>query len=209
MKKASSVALAIGGGYLLGRKRKWRLAMLLAGAAATGKVGGMATQVIKRGGSAAAPSGALTGALGNLSPELGKVMGTVRGDLADAGKAAVRAAAVNRINQLTDSLAERAEGIRSPRDADEGEAQEREPQEREPEEPDEGGGGAADTGPGSGRREGARPRRREPSGRDTEDRPRRRREPERGDRGGGPGRRAANRPAAGGSRSAPARKGGK
>jgi hypothetical protein len=202
MKKASNVALAIGAGYLLGRKRKGRLALVLAGAAATGKLGGVATHAVKRGGSIVGSSEAV----GNLSPELANVMGAVKGDLADAGKAAVRAAAAGRINRLTDSLHERAEGIRSPRDDDEAEVAEQEQEESD----DDSGKGrrtgrdAADVGSGSGRRDTVRPRRREPSARDT-DRPGRRREPERGDQGGGPSRLAAKRPAAdGGSRSSPA-----
>ena len=207
MKKASNVALAIGAGYLLGRKRKGRLALVLAGAAATGKLGGVATQAIKRGGSLVGSSEAV----GNLSPDLGNVMSTVKGDLADAGKAAVRAAAAGRINRLTDSLHERAEGIRSPRDEEEDEA---EPGAEEQESDDDSrtdgtDRDAAGVGSGSGRRDTARPRRREPSARDT-DRPSRRRESERGDHGGGPSRRAAKRPAAdAASRSSSARKRGK
>ena len=212
MKKASNVALAIGAGYLLGRKRKGRVALVLAGAAATGKLGGVATQAIKRGGSVVGSSEAVS----NLSPELGNVMGTVKGDLADAGKAAVRAAAAGRINRLTDSLHERAEGIRSPRDEEVEEA-EAEAEEQEPEESDDRRRGrradrdASDvgSGSGSGRRDTARPPRREPRARNT-DRPSRRRESERGDHGGGPSRRAAKRPAVdGGSRSSSARKRGK
>jgi hypothetical protein len=210
MKKASNVALAIGAGYLLGRKRKGRLALLLAGAAATGKVGGVATQAIKRGGSLLGSSEAV----GNLSPELGNVMGTVKGDLADAGKAAVRAAAAGRINRLTDSLHERAESIRSPR-AEEEDEPEAEAEEQEPEEADDDSRNgrrtdrdAAGVGSGSGRRDTARPRRREASARDT-DRPSRRREPERGDQGGGPRRRAAKRPASDGGSRQSARKRGK
>ncbi len=214
MKKASNVALAIGAGYLLGRKRKLRLALVLAGAATTGKVGGIATQAMKRGGSlVGSPE-----AIGKLSPELGNVMGTVKNDLADAGKAAVRAAAVNRVNRLTDSLHERAEGFRSPRDADEAEDEaedDAEAGEPEPDEPDEDSRGGRRTGrdataagPASGRREAARPRRREPSGRDT-DRPGRRREQDHDHRGGGTSRRSAKRAADGGSRSPSARKRGK
>ena len=211
MKKASNVALAIGAGYLLGRKRKGRLALVLAGAAATGKLGGVATQAIRRGGSIVGSSEAVS----NLSPELGNVMGTVKGDLADAGKAAVRAAAAGRINRLTDSLHERAEGIRSPRDEEVEEAEAE--AEQEPEESDDRRRGrradrdASDvgSGSGSGRGDTARPPRREPRARNT-DRPSRRRESERGDHGGGPSRRAAKRPAAdGGSRSSSARQRGK
>jgi len=210
MKKASNVALAIGAGYLLGRKRKFRLALAVAGAAATGKLGSVATQAVKRGGSLAGSSEAL----GKLSPELAGVMGTVRGDLAGAGKAAVRAAATNRINRLTDSLHERAEGIRNARDEgeDEPEAAEPEAAGREPDELDDDGSGRqpsarnAEARRRSGRRDASGPRRREPRGRDT-DRPTRRSEPERGDRDGGPRRRAAKRSSAGGdSGSSSARK---
>ncbi len=209
MRKASNVALAIGAGYLLGRKRKGRLALVLAGAAATGKVGGVATQAIKRGGSLVGSSEAVR----NLSPELGNVMGTVKGDLADAGKTAVRAAAAGRINRLTDSLHERAEGIRSPRDeeVEEAEAEEEEPEESDDDRRRDRGTDrdASGVGSGSGRGDTARPPRREPRARNT-DRPSRRRESERGDHGGGPSRRAAKRPAAdGGSRSSSARKRGK
>jgi hypothetical protein len=123
MKKASNVALAIGAGYLLGRKRKLRLALAVAGAAASGKLGSVATQAVKRGGSRVGSSEAL----GKLSPELAGVMGTVREDLADAGKAAVRTAAASRINRLTDSLHERAEVMRNPRDEDMDEAGDGEP----------------------------------------------------------------------------------
>lgn len=205
MNKTSNVALAIGGGYLLGRKRKLRLALLLAGAAATGKLGGVATKAIKRGGALVGSSEALS----KLSPELGNIMGTVTGDLADAGKAAVRAAATQRVNRLTDSLHERAEGFRNPRDAEEDE--DREPAEQDDDSREGGPTGreGSKAGPRSGRRDTARPRRREPSGRDT-DRPRRRRDSERGDRGGGPSRRTGTRPAADeGSRPSSARKRGK
>jgi hypothetical protein len=213
MKKASNVALAIGAGYLLGRKRKLRLAVAVAGVAASGKLGSVAAQAVKRGGSLAGSSEAL----GKLSPELADLMGTVREDLAGAGKAAVRTAAASPINRLTDSLHERAEGIRSPRD-EEVEEPEAEAEEQEPEESDDDrrrgrrtdrDANGVGSGSGSGRSDTARPPRREPRARNT-DRPSRRRESQRGDHGGGPSRRAAKRPAAdGGSRSSSAGKRGK
>jgi hypothetical protein len=128
--KTSNVALAIGAGYLLGRKRRLRLAMALAAVAATGRLGGLATKAAKRGGTMVGSSGALE----KVSPEVGKVVSTVRSDLADAGKAAARAAIASRIETLTDSLHQRAEGIRNPHEREEPE----EPEERgEPDEPDE------------------------------------------------------------------------
>jgi hypothetical protein len=171
MNKASTVALAIGAGYLLGRKRRLRLALIVASAAATGRVGDVAAKALKGGGSAATSSEAL----GKLSPELSKVMGTMRGELADAGKAAVQAAVASRIESLTDSLHDRAEGLRNPAEPDEGEQD-------QPDEPDRRGGerprgrGSGETRP-SDRRDSERPRRPKPDDRGR-DRSRRRREPE-------------------------------
>jgi hypothetical protein len=180
MKKASNVALAIGAGYLLGRKHKLRLALVLATATATGRLGGAATQAIKRGGSLLGSSDAM----GKLSPDLGKVMSTARGDLAGAGKAAVQAAVATRIESLTDSLHERTEGLRNPPEPDEPEEEEAEEAEQEePGEPDRRGRdgrprgrGRGESGPGA-RRNSERPRRREQDDRGS-DRSRRGREPE-------------------------------
>jgi hypothetical protein len=166
--KTSNVALAIGAGYLLGRKRRLRLAMALAAVATTGRLGGLATKAAKRGGTMVGSSGALE----KFSPEVGKVVSTVRSDLADAGKAAARAAIASRIETLTDSLHERAEGIRNPHEREETE----EPEEREePDEPDEP----------QVRQDVPRPRDREAGhprdkARRDSDRPSRRSEPERG-----------------------------
>ena len=73
------VALAIGAGYLLGRGRKLRLALILGGAAATGAFG---SGLLRRGAKLAGSSGLL----GKLSPEVGEITDMVRGDLLDAGK---------------------------------------------------------------------------------------------------------------------------
>jgi hypothetical protein len=180
MKKASNVGLAIGVGYLLGRKHKLRLALLLATATATGRLGGAATQAIKRGGSLLGSSDAM----GKLSPDLGKVMSTVRGDLAGAGKTAVQAAVASRIESLTDSLHERTEGLRNPPEPHEPEEEEEEAAEQEePDEPDRHGRGERPGGRGRGesrpsaRRDSERPRRREQDDRGS-DRARRHREPE-------------------------------
>lgn len=109
MKNGPTVALAIGAGYLLGRRRKMRLAVMLATAtAASGAGGGLAKQAIKQGGKLLGSSDVL----GGLSPGIGKLAGTVRSDLADAGKAAARSALNSRIDSLTESLHGRAEAVR-------------------------------------------------------------------------------------------------
>jgi hypothetical protein len=110
MKCSTQAALAIGAGYLLGRRRKMRLAAMLAAGAATGGLGSLGGKALQRGikmlGS--------TEALGKFAPQLGELADTVRGDLIDAGKAAATAAVNNRIESLTDSLHERAEFVRDP-----------------------------------------------------------------------------------------------
>jgi hypothetical protein len=199
MNKASTVALAIGAGYLLGRKRKLRLALIIASAAATGRVGDVAANALKRGGSLAGSSEML----GKLSPELTKVAGTMGGQLADAGKAAVQAAVASRVESLTDSLHDRAEGLRNPAEPDEGEQD-------QADEPDRRGGGERPRGRSRGetrpsaRRDSERPRRKTDDR--GGDRPRRRREPE----GNGEIRRPARQSSADGeSRTSSSRRRGK
>jgi hypothetical protein len=108
--KGTQTALALGVGYILGRRRKMRLTMMLAAAAATGGVGGGA---LRRGMKMLGS----TEALGKVSPQLAEIVDTVRGDLLDAGKAAAVAAATNRIGSLSDTLHERAQSIREPAEA--------------------------------------------------------------------------------------------
>jgi hypothetical protein len=55
-----------------------------------------------------------TEAVGKFAPQLGELADTVRSDLMDAGKAAATAALTSRIENLTDSLQERAEMVRDP-----------------------------------------------------------------------------------------------
>ncbi len=108
MKKSSSAALAVGVGYVLGRRHKLRVALLFAAAATTG---GLPGRLMKQGGKLIGSSDALA----KVSPELGKLAGTVKGDLADAGKAAAKAAVTGRVDALTDSLHAKAEAVRAPR----------------------------------------------------------------------------------------------
>ena len=109
MKCSTQTAVALGVGYLLGRKHKFRTAAVAAVAAGFGStsVGGL---LLRRG----AKMLTSPAALGKVSPQLGELADTVRGDLLDAGKAAVSAAVTNRIDSLTDSLHDQAERIRNP-----------------------------------------------------------------------------------------------
>src|SRR5215469_1988651 len=102
-------ATAIGVGYLLGRRKKFRTATLMAAATAVGgtTVGGL---VLRRGMKMLGNAEALN----KIAPQLGDLADTVRGDLLGAGKAAASAAVSNRVDALTDSLHGRAERLRNP-----------------------------------------------------------------------------------------------
>jgi hypothetical protein len=108
MKGSTRAATALAVGYLLGRRRKFRTAVVMAAATAAGgsSVGGM---VMRQGTKMLGSSEAL----GKVAPQVGDLVDIVRGDLLSAGKAAVTAAASNRVDALTDSLHERAERMRN------------------------------------------------------------------------------------------------
>jgi hypothetical protein len=153
MKGGAQAALAIGVGYLLGRRRKMRLATMLAIGAAAGGVG-PGGAVLRRGAKALGS----TQALGKLSPQLGDLAQTVRDDLLDAGKAAAAAAITSKIDSLSNSLHERAETLRNPQAAADGVAETLRPKRRSPqrgegdgEEPEDYEAGAE---PGPGQAEG-------------------------------------------------------
>ena len=110
MKGGTQAALALGVGYLLGRRRKMRLTTMLAVGAATGGAGSLTGAALKRGMKMLGS----TEAVGKFAPQLGELADTVRSDLMDAGKAAATAAVTSRIESLTDSLQERAEMVRDP-----------------------------------------------------------------------------------------------
>jgi hypothetical protein len=112
MKCGTGAALAIGAGYVLGRRHKMRMAAVLAGATAVGGIGGLGGSVLRRGVTALGS----TDLLGGVAPQLGDIADKVRGDLLDAGKAAALAAVTGRIDSLTDSLHERADTLRAPAD---------------------------------------------------------------------------------------------
>ena len=108
--KGTQTALALGLGYVLGRRRKMRLTMMLAAAAAaSGGLDGVGGGALRRGMKMLGS----TEALGKVSPQLAEIVDTVRGDLLDAGKAAAVAAATKRIGSLSDTLHKRAQSIRA------------------------------------------------------------------------------------------------
>jgi hypothetical protein len=93
VKPGPQVVVAVGVGYLLGRTRKMRLALMIAAAGATGKLGVGPRQLLQQGFKQLA-----------ASPELGKITETVRGDLLDAAKSAAITAASGRIESLNSRL---------------------------------------------------------------------------------------------------------
>jgi hypothetical protein len=110
MKGGAQVALAVGVGYLLGRRRKMRMATMIAAGAAAGGIGGLGPALLKRG----AKFLSSTDIAGTFGPQVNEIVSTIRGDLLDAGKAAATTAVSSRMDSLSDSLHERAEAFRNP-----------------------------------------------------------------------------------------------
>ena len=110
MKGGAQVALAVGVGYILGRRRKMRMATMLALGAATGGLGKLGPAVLKRG----AKYLGSTDIAGTFGPQVNEIVSTIRGDLLEAGKAAATTAVSSRIDSLSDTLHERAETFRNP-----------------------------------------------------------------------------------------------
>ncbi|MFE7743643.1 hypothetical protein [Nocardia sp. NPDC057455] len=93
MKGGGRIALGVGIGYLLGRTRKMRFALSLAGAAMAKRSGGTPGDLLERGTS-----------LLKSSPELTKITDTVRGELLGAARSAAVTAASNRLDALNARL---------------------------------------------------------------------------------------------------------
>ncbi|MGW4644808.1 hypothetical protein ACWEN6_40325 [Sphaerisporangium sp. NPDC004334] len=94
------VALAVALGYFLGRHRRFKLAVALGVAGATGRLGGARGNLIEQGLK-----------LASSSPELEKIVNSVRGELFEAGKAAAKAAASRQVSSLSSKLQDRAEAL--------------------------------------------------------------------------------------------------
>src|SRR5437879_2842806 len=114
MKCGSQIAVAVVGGYVLGRSRKTRLALLLALMAAGGGKLPIGPEDLLR----KTP----------LGGQLDKLTGDLRGQLVDAGMNVAKKAASSRIDSLSDRLQEHAETLR-------GTARRAEEPEEEPERP--------------------------------------------------------------------------
>ncbi|RCG29736.1 hypothetical protein DQ384_19370 [Sphaerisporangium album] len=94
------VAVAVALGYFLGRHRRFKLAIALAVAGATGRLGGTRGNLLEQGMK-----------LVGSSPELEKIVNSVRGELFEAGKAAAKAAASRQVSSLSTKLQDRAEAL--------------------------------------------------------------------------------------------------
>jgi hypothetical protein len=123
MKSGGQLALGVAAGYMLGRQKKTRLALMLGAAALTGRLGGVTGQLTKLLGSsdvlgkaAGDALGKATGGLGKAAgetvPGLGEVGDMIRQDLTSVAKRAVATAISNQIESLSDQLRDRAEAIR-------------------------------------------------------------------------------------------------
>ncbi|WP_344493613.1 hypothetical protein [Nonomuraea monospora] len=102
------IAFALLAGYILGRRRKLRMAAALAAAGLAGRA---------RGGKGVAGGvGLLSQGIKGLtsSADVAPIVDRLRGDLLNVGKAAAVAAAGRQIDSLSDKLHDRAEALRSP-----------------------------------------------------------------------------------------------
>jgi hypothetical protein len=110
MKGGVQTALALGVGYILGRRRKMRLATMLALGAATGGAAKLGPAALRQGTKYLGK----TDIAGALGPQVTEIVNTVRGELLDAAKGAAAAAVTSRVDSLSDNLHERAETLRNP-----------------------------------------------------------------------------------------------
>jgi hypothetical protein len=97
----AQIALAVGIGYLLGRRRKLRTALTLGAAAAVGRLGRDPQAIVRQGSK-----------LLGTGPQLGPVAGLTR-PLAAAGKAAAAAAVSHGIDSVGDRMRRKANALRS------------------------------------------------------------------------------------------------
>jgi hypothetical protein len=97
------IAAAVVGGYLLGRTKKMKLAIMVGGALMGKKVPTDPAQLLK-----------LAGSVVDKSPELQRLDAAVRGRLMEAGKDAALSVASSRMEAFTDSLVNRVETLGRP-----------------------------------------------------------------------------------------------
>ncbi|WP_067671007.1 hypothetical protein [Nocardia miyunensis] len=166
MKGGTRIAIGVGIGYVLGRTRKMRFALSLAGAAMARRSSGMPGELLERGTS-----------LLKSSPELAQLTDSVRGELAGAVRSAAVTAASNRIDALNARLQQGStlveeEGRGRSREADTAEEENHEDYEQAPARED--ADVEEERGAGTDRDEDDRrqPARRTPTGRPTTSRAR-------------------------------------
>ncbi|NLU71373.1 hypothetical protein HCC61_01445 [Streptomyces sp. HNM0575] len=152
----AALAASVAAGYLLGRRRKTKLAMALAAY--------LASKRLKTGPQELLAMGA--GRLGS-SPQVSQLIEQLRGEVLDVGRQALKAAADRRLSGFADSLADRTRSLNELLDAA---VQDETEEGTEDEEGEEEAAG--------GREESGRARSR------TEQRPARPRRPRRGEAGG-------------------------
>jgi len=99
MDAKAAVPLALGAGYLLGRTHKFKWALILGTAAATGKMSGLPAQAMQRG----------TKAL-QSTPELAKMADSAQ-RLLEAGRGAVMTAMSSRVESMGQALEGRAKDL--------------------------------------------------------------------------------------------------
>ena len=99
MKTGARVALGVASGYFLGRTKKMKLALMVAGMAAGRQAGGPGA-LLRQG----------KDLLGQ-SPELASLTGALRGRLVDAGKAAAIAVVTRQVESLTDRVGQRVDSL--------------------------------------------------------------------------------------------------
>ena len=102
MKQGPQIATAVAIGYVLGRSRKMKLALMMGGLV-LGQRMGDPKELLAKAGEAVA-----------RSDEVGELGSVLRDRLVDAAKTAAVAAASNKLDSLGDNLSERAAKIRSP-----------------------------------------------------------------------------------------------
>src|SRR5215204_5654614 len=98
MSTTTRVGSAVAAGYLLGRFKKLRLALIVGSALANKDVRSSGMGLLQRSG---------VGGIG------GGLTQTVKSELMQAGRAAAVSVAASKINRLSDRLQERSEGMRS------------------------------------------------------------------------------------------------
>ena len=107
MKHGGRVMLAVAGGYFLGRTKKMKLAIMLAGMASGNKIARDPAQLLAQG-----------TRLVQSNPQLSALSDQVRGRLVEAGKGVAVAVVSRQLDSLSDRLSERTDRLSGRMDED-------------------------------------------------------------------------------------------